>query len=262
MTFQRRDFITLLGGAAATWPRAARAQQRPAMPVIGWLSGRSAATDALLLSPFRQALTSQGFVEGRNVTIEHRYADGHDDRLSGLAADLVRRQAGVIVAPGVGAGGVRAIGAANRTVPILFIMSADPVKDGLVASFNRPGGNATGVVVFQGQVAPKRLGLLHDLLPRASTIAVLVHPADEIGQAADVQEAARKLGLQTKTLAAGTEGDIDAVFGNLSATPPDALFVTQHPFFFTRMNQIITATTRLALPTSFFRREFVAAGGA
>jgi putative tryptophan/tyrosine transport system substrate-binding protein len=258
---RRREFVTLLGGAAAAGPVAAGAQQRPAMPVIGWLSARSAAIDALILPTFHRALNAQGFIEGRNFTVEYRYANGYDDRLPGLAADLVRRRPNVVVTMGNAIGGARAMQAANRAIPILFITSADPVKEGLITSFNRPGGNATGVTVYQGQIAPKRLGLLHDLLPRANTIAVFLHPADALEQAADAREGASKLGLQVKVLSAGTEGDLDAVFANLATMPVDALFVTQHPFFFTRMNQIITATTRLALPSSFFRREFVVAGG-
>jgi putative ABC transport system substrate-binding protein len=260
MRMQRREFITLLGGSAAAWPLAARAQQRPAMPVIGWLSTRSAATDALVMPAFHRALTAQGFIEGRNVTVDYRYADGSDDRLPALAADLVRRQVSVILALG-GPSGAKAVLAVNRTIPLLFIMSADPIKEGFVSSLNRPGGSATGVIVFQGQVAAKRLGLLHDLLPRAATIAVLLHPDDPVGQAAEVQAGALKLGLQVKALTAGTESDIDGALASLSTLRPDALFVTQHPFFFTRMNQIVTTTTRLALPSSFFRREFVAAGG-
>jgi putative ABC transport system substrate-binding protein len=260
---KRREFITLLGGAAA-WPLAARAQ-RPAMPVVGWLSSRSAGIDALVLPAFRQALNAQGYVEGRNVTVEYRYADGFSDRLPALATDLARRRVAVVVAVGASVSGTRALQAATTTIPILAIFGSDPTESGYVASLNRPGGNVTGVVVMQSQVGlgSKRMGLVHDLLPRAATIAVLVDPQQDsaAAQTTDVQEAARALGLRIEILNAGTERDLDAAFAALVRMQPDALFVAQAPFFFTHLDQIVAATTHLALATSYFRREFVTAGG-
>jgi putative ABC transport system substrate-binding protein len=265
---QRRDFITLVGGAAAAWPLAARAQQR-AMPVVGWLSSRSAATDALVLPPFRKALNAQGYVEGRNVTVEYRYADGRDDRLPALAADLARRKVSVIAAVGASGVGARAVQAASTTIPIVAVFGFDPVERGFVTANNRPGGNVTGVVAMQALVGAKRLGLMHDLLPRATAIAVLIveQAAGDTAQASyeaqksDVQEAARVLGLRTEILNAGTEPELDAAFETLARTRPDALFVTTAPFLFTHADKIIAAAARLALPASYFRREFVAAGG-
>jgi len=258
---RRREFITLLGGAAGA-PLAARAQQT-AMPVVGWLSSRSAAIDALVLPMFQRALSAQGFVEGRNVTVEYRYADGHLDRLPALAADLLRRRPAVVVTVGSSMPGTRAVQAASATTPILGFLAPDPVKEGHVASINQPGGNISGVIVFQGQVTGKRLGLLHDLLPHATTAAVLLNPSapDAELQTAEVQDAARPLRMQIRFLMASTEGDIDAAFASLAQQRPDVLFVGNSPLFFTLMNQIVTATTRLGLPSSFFRREFVAAGG-
>ena len=257
---RRREFITLLGGAAAAWPLSVRAQQR-AVPVVGWLSSRSAAIDALVLPTFHRALNAQGFIEGRNVTVEYRYADAQLDRLPALAADLVRRRAAVIIVIGDGRRGIRAVQSASATMPIVGFVPDDSVREGIVASINRPGGNVTGVIAFQSQVVGKRLGLLHDLLPSATTIAVLVNPDNPQQQTADVQDAARVLGLQIRIVHARTESELDLAFASLAQQRPDVLFVTTSPLFFTRMNQIVTATTRLGLPSSFFRREFVAAGG-
>jgi len=261
---RRRKFITLLGGAAAAWPLAARAQQPATMPVIGWLSTRSAATDALVLPVFRQALNEQGYVEGRDVRIEYRYAGGQLDRLPALAADLVRnRSVAIAIAIGDGAQGARAVQAINAAVPIVGIFGPDPVKDGLVPNLNRPGGNVTGVRVFQSALVPKRLGLLHELLPHSTVLAVLVNPLQDTAatQTRDVQETARTLGLQTQIINAATEQDLDVAFASLAQMRPDALFITVSPFFFTRMNQIVTSVARLSLPASHFRREFVTAGG-
>jgi len=261
---RRREFITLLGGVAA-WPLAARAQQRPAVPVIGWLSSRTAATDSFVLPAFHRALNAQGFVEGQNVSIEYRYTDSQLNRLPALVADLVGRRAAVIVAVGDGARTIRAVRAASVTTPIVGFVGSDPIKEGTVSSLNRPGGNVTGVTGFQSQTGPatKRLGLLHDLLPKATTIAVLANPAGVVGeqQLADAQDAARVLGLQIRPFYAGTDGEIDTVFATLARSRPDALFVTTNPFYFSRLDKLVTSATRLALPTSFFRREFVLAGG-
>src|SRR5215470_8857103 len=242
----RRDFIKVIGGMAVAWPTAARAQQQ-AIPVVGWLSSRSAAIDALVLPMFQRALSAQGFVEGRNVTVEYRYADGHVDRLPALAADLLRRRPAVVITPGDSAAGTRAVQAGSATTPILgFFNTRDPV---FFASFNRPGGNISGVSVFQTNVTGKRLGLLHDLLPHATTAAVLLNPntAEAELQTAEVQDAARPLRMQIRFLMASTEGDIDAAFASLAQQRPDVLFVSNSPLFFTLMNQIVTATTRLGL---------------
>jgi putative ABC transport system substrate-binding protein len=258
---KRRDFVTLLGGAA-TWPLAARAQQP--LPVIGWLSSRSAATDALVMPAFQRALNAQGFFEGRNVTIEYRHADAQLDSLSALAADLVSRRPALIIVAGDSARGTAAVQAMSAAVPILTFVSNEAIKAGIVAALNRPGGNVTGVMSYHQQVVAKRLGLLRDLLPRATKIAVL-HQTD-LGEGGeqeieDVQEAARSLALQATVAYTRTPSEIDVAFANLAQQRPDALFLTTSPLFFTRLNQIVTASTRLALPTSFFRREFVAAGG-
>ena len=257
---KRSEFITLLGGAAA-WPFAAGAQQ--AMPVIGWLSSRTSETDALVLPAFRQGLNAQGYVEGRNVAVEYRWANAQDDRLPALAADLVRRPVAVIVAVGNSVPWTRAAKAANTTIPIVLIIGGDPVKLGLVANLNRPGGNITGVTTFMQILGPKRLGLLHELLPRATTIAVLVNPSlpGSTSEAADLQEPARALGLQIKIFSATTERDLDAAFASLAQMRADALVVMTGPFFFTHSDQIVASAARLALPTLYFRREFAAAGG-
>jgi len=268
---RRREFIAGLGAAA--WPFAAGAQQQ-SMPTIGWLSGRSAPIDALVLPAFRRALNAQGYAEGRNVTIEYRYADGHADRLPALAADLVRSRVAVIVSVGDGGFGTQAIQMASTTTPIVDVFGVDPVKMGYVQNFSRPGGNVTGVVVLQGDVEPKRLGLLHDLLPRATTFAVLLYSGFGFTGArraafeeelrvfkTDFQEVSRALGLQTNVLKAGTEGEIDEAFASLSQTRPDALFVSSAPFFFAHRDQLLRWEKQLALPTSYFRREFVAGGG-
>jgi putative ABC transport system substrate-binding protein len=263
---RRRKFIALLGGTAAAWSLAAGAQQRSAVPVIGWLSSRTAATDAFVLPAFHQALNAQGFVEGQNVSVEYRYTDSQLDRLPALVADLVGRRAAVIVAVGNGTPTLRAVQAVSVTTPVVGFFGIDPIKEGIATSLNRPGGNFTGVIVFQAQagLVTKRLALLHDLLPRATRIAVLANPAEvPFGeqQLADVQNAARVLGLQIKPLYAGTDSEIDTVFAALAQSRPDVLFVTTSPFFFSRLDKLVTSATRLALPTSFFRREFVVAGG-
>jgi putative ABC transport system substrate-binding protein len=260
---KRREFIAGLGSAAA-WPMVARAQQRTAVPVIGWLSSRTAATDALVLPSFHRALNAQGFIEGQNVSVEYRYADSQLDRLPALAADLVGRRAAVIVGVGEGIRTIRAVQAASTTTPIVGFVG-DAINEGFATSLNRPGGNVTGVIVFQGQGGPvgKRLELLHDVLPKATTIGVLANLAQPSGerQLTDVQDAARVLGHQIRSLNASTDSEIDAVFVTLTQSRPDALFVTGSAFFFSRLDKLVTLASRLALPTSFFRREFVLAGG-
>jgi putative ABC transport system substrate-binding protein len=260
---KRREFITLLGGAAATWPLAARAQQA-AVPVIGWLSSRNSETDGLVLPAFRRGLNAQGYIEGRNVTVEYRWADGRYDRLPALAVDLVHRSVAVLVV--VGTGGTletQVAQAVGATIPIVFLFAGDPVQEGLVRNVNRPAGNITGVIGFLGQLGPKRLGLMHDLLPRATTIAVLVNPnaTSAASEATDLPEAARALGVQVRILNASTAPDIDAAFAGLAQMRADAVLVATDPFFFIRANQIVALAARYSVPALYFRREFTAAGG-
>jgi putative ABC transport system substrate-binding protein len=261
----RREFITLLGGAAATptvlWPLAARAQQ-PAMPVVGILGPQSLAASGHLLDALRRGLAETGYVEGQNVAIEYRLSEGHFDRLAEMAADLVRRQVNVIAAPGTLP--ARVAKAATQTFPIVFGVSDDPVKLGLVASLARPGGNATGVNFFGSEVNAKRLGLLRELVPAAARIAVLVNSANTTNTSsmlADVEPAARALGLQIQIYSASTSGEIDTVFAALVRERPDALFLASDGLFSTRRVQLISLAARHALPTSYASREFVEAGG-
>jgi putative ABC transport system substrate-binding protein len=261
MSIRRREFITLLGGAATVWPLAARAQQA-ALPVIGWLSGRNAETDALLLPTFRQGLNLHGYAEGRNVTIEYRYAAGQFDRLPSLAADLVNRSVAAIVAVASdGHQGLSMLKAATSTIPIVFGTGADPVAMGYVASLSRPGGNLTGVTSFFSQLGPKRLGLLRELAPGARTIAVLVNPAGTGTELADVQKAARALSQQVKVLNASTGDELATALASLPQIGAGGLLVTTDPFFFVRANEIIAYTARHAVPALYFRREFASAGG-
>jgi putative ABC transport system substrate-binding protein len=231
---RRRQFITLLGGAAAAWPLAARAQQRP-FPVIGLLSSRSPAVDMPLIGVIRQALNETGLIEGQNVTLDYRWAEGRYDRLAGLAADLVRRQVAVIVTIG-GEPSALAAKAATATIPIVFVGGADPIRSGLVTSLSRPDGNLTGVSTFIAEMEPKRLGLLRELRPHATTTAFLVNPKyfqSEI-QASEVQTAARSVGQQIEILKASTIRDIDTAFATLAQMRADALLVAGDPFFFNR----------------------------
>ena len=263
-TMQRREFITLLGGAAAAWPLAAIAQQRTAIPVIGWLSSRNAETDASLLPAFRRGLSVYGLVEGRNVVTEYRFANGNYGQLTTLADDLISRQPSVIVSPGAGAVTTQLLHNIRTNVPVVFITGADPVKIGLVPSLNRPGNNITGVTTVFRELAPKRLGLLHELLPQVTTITILVNAlnpgSDE--ETTLLQQSAHNLGMELKFLhTTGTADGIDHAFASMAQTPPQALLVTNDPFFFTRANQLAILTARHAIPTLYFRREFVSAGG-
>jgi putative tryptophan/tyrosine transport system substrate-binding protein len=257
---KRRQFITLLGGAAAVWPLAARAQQR--LPVIGILSSRSRATDALPLAVIRQGLNDTGFVEGRNLSIDYRWAEGNYSRLAALAADLVRRKVAVIVTIG---GDVAALAAkaATATLPVVFNTAADPVRSGLVTSLNRPGGNLTGVSGFLVEMEPKRLGLLRELRPDATTIGILVNPNDAYidTQTNDIRAAAASIGWEIAVLKASTIAEIDAAFAALRQMRADALSVATDAFFFDRATQIVVLAARHAVPAIYFRREFAAVGG-
>jgi putative tryptophan/tyrosine transport system substrate-binding protein len=258
---KRRAFITLLAGGAA-WPLAARAQQRP-MPVIGFLTSYSS-DDAFAqysLPAFHHGLKEAGYIESRNVTIEYRGAEGRYDRLPALAADLVRRQVTVIVAVGGPSGPVAQ--ASTTTIPIVFSGGGDPVKSGLVASLNRPGGNATGVVTLNAELGPKRLELLHELVPATDVIAVLLNPTYPVAEtlSKELQEAARALGLQVHVLHASTERDIDAAFGALVRVQAGGLVVGTDPFFNRRMEQLAALALGHAVPTIYQYRAFAAAGG-
>ena len=260
----RREFITLLGGAAAAWPLAAHAQQR-AMPVIGFLSSASPNLSgyAIRLRAFRQGLKEAGYVEGQNVQVEYRWAEGQNNRLPVLAAELVHRQVAMIVAAGGTASAVAAK-AATATIPIVFGVGVDPVKVGLVASLNRPGGNLTGVTNLNEELGPKRLELLHELLPRATIFAVLVDPTSPAlaeGFSRDLQAAAGSLGMQLHILSASTERDFDAVFATLAQLRPGALIVGPGTFFSARGEQLAALTLRHAVPTIHQYRPFAAAGG-
>ena len=259
---KRREFITLIGGATVAWPLAARAQQ-PAMPVVGFLDSRSQDTAVDRLNALRRALKETGYVEGENVTIVYRWAEGRYDRLPELAADLVRRRVAVIAALG-GVPSAMAARAATTTIPVVFLVSEDPVGLGLVASLARPGGNLTGVNFFNAELTAKRLELLRELVPAATRVAVLVNPANaETTESVlrDVAAAARTMGLQIKALNASTSPEIDAAFATLMRERPDALFVAGDGFFLSRRVQLANLTVRHAIPAAFSVRQYVEAGG-
>jgi putative ABC transport system substrate-binding protein len=257
---RRRQFITLLGGAAA-WPLAARGQQR-SLPVIGLLSGRSPAIDAPLVAVIRQGLNDMGFVEGQNVAIDYRWADGHYDRLPALTADLVRRPIAVIIAIG-GDRTALAAKAATATIPIVVVVGEDPVTSGLVTSLHRPGGNITGASSYLSELEPKKLGLLRELRPAASTFAVLVNPnfPGAERKVGDIRDAARSVGQEIDVLNASTIPDIDSAFARVAQMRAEALLVMGDPLFFNRLSQLVVLAARHAIPALYFRREFAAAGG-
>ena len=254
---KRRAFITLVGGAAA-WPLAAQAQQ-PTMPVIGFFNAASPGPLRQQIAAFHAGLKESGYVEGQNVAIEYRWAEGHYDRLPALVADLVRRQVGVI-ASGGGAPAALAAKAATTTIPIVFSAGGDPIGLGLVASLNRPGGNITGVFQFASGL---RLGLLHELVPKTATIAVLVNPdfPDAENQLRDVQTAAARLGLQLVIVRANAESDFDVAFSTLVEQRAGALLVCSSPFFNARREQLVILAARHAVPAIYEWRDFAAAGG-
>jgi putative ABC transport system substrate-binding protein len=258
---RRREFITLLGGAAAAWSLAAHAQQPAAMPVIGFLDAGSPESMAHLVAAFRKGLSETGYVEGRNVTIEYRWAQNDINRLPELAADLVRRQVAVIAAKDTPS--AIAAKAANTTIPIVFATGSDPVKLGLVASLNQPGGNVTGVSFLSASMAAKVLGLLHELLPGAVRIAVLVDPNFPITEpfVSDIRATASAIGKQIEVLYASTSRDIDTVFASLAQKPIDPLLVGPGPFFYDRRVQLVTLAAHHRVPAIYLRRETAEAGG-
>jgi putative tryptophan/tyrosine transport system substrate-binding protein len=260
---KRREFITLVGGATAAWPLAARGQQA-AMPVVGLVNGRSPEASVDIARAFRKGLNEAGYVEGQNVTVEYHWLDGQYDRLPSLMADLVRRHVAVIATPGSNAAALAAKGA-TTTIPIVFGVGEDPVNLGLVASLARPGGNATGINFFAQEVTAKRLGLLHDLVPKAVRIAVLVNPGNTSTAKAtlrEVPEAARALGLQIQALNASTSREIEAAFATLVHDRADALLVAGDGFFISRRVQFATLATRHGVPAAYDIREHVEVGWA
>ena len=257
---KRREFITLLGGAAAAWPPVARAQQ-PAMPVVGFLGARTATDTVGLAAAFRQALNEMGFVDGRNVVIEYRWAANQPDQMPALAAELVGRPASVIAA--FSTVGVLATKTATTTIPIVFLTGDDPVKVGIVASLARPGGNITGVTFVSATLGTKRLQLLRGLAPKTDLIAMLVDPTspESVNQLTDVADAARTLGQQLETFNAGTASEIDLAFPGLTQRRADGLLISGSPSFTTARSQIIALAARHRVPTMYQFRQFPAAGG-
>ena len=258
---QRRQFIRLLGGAATAWPLAARAQQ-PAMPVIGFIRDGSAEPNARYAAAFRKGLNETGYVEGQNVTVEYHWLEGQYDRLPALLADLVRRQVAVIDTPGTAL--AQAAKAATTVIPIVFSVGEDPVRLGLVGSLARPGGNVTGINFFVQEAVPKRLRLLHEMVPKAVRVAVLVNPRNSSvaeTTAGEVQKAAPTMGLQVQILNASTVSEIDAAFATLARERLDILLVAGDAFLISRRVQLATLTARDKIPSAYSVREPVAAGG-
>jgi putative tryptophan/tyrosine transport system substrate-binding protein len=255
---KRREFISLIG-VAVGWPLAVRAQQ-PAVPVIGFLSSRSGDVDASLLTAFHKGLAETGFVEGHNVTIEYRWAKGRYDQLPTMAAELVQKPVAVLVSTG-GTVAAKAAKAATRTIPVVFTTADDPVKVGLVDSLNQPGGNLTGITALFIEAASKRLELLHELLPRASTIGLLVNPTNPatLIESSDVQAAAR--GHRVEILSASTDREVDLAFEGLKQMRVDALLIAADPFLSARADQLVALAAQEETPTLYFRSEFAQAGG-
>src|SRR6516165_1983310 len=259
---RRRDFIKVVAGSAITWPLSARAQQ-PSLPVIAFLSPRSADASVRVTAAFRKGLNETGYVEGQNVTVEYHWLEGRYDRLPALLADLVRRQVAVMAIPG-SAPAVLAAKAATATIPIIFGVGEDPVGLGLVANLARPSGNATGINFFVNEVVGKRLRLLHDMVPKAVRVAVLLNPSNVVSTEATLhitQEVARAIGVQTEIVNATTIGEIDAAFASFARERPDALFVAPDGFFAGRAVQFATLTARDKIPAAYSERDTVAVGG-
>jgi putative ABC transport system substrate-binding protein len=258
---KRREFITLLGAVATTWPLAARAQQ--AVPVIGFLSGRSPYESTTVVSAFGQGLAETGYFESKNVIIEYRWAEGRYDRLPGLAAELVSRQVAVIAAVG-GPNSGQAAKAATTTIPIVFISGTDPVKEGLVASLNKPGGNATGVNPLLPAMEGKRLGLLREVISKGALMAVLLNPASQDNfnsQLNDVQETAREVGQQLLVLHARTDEEIEAAFATAAERLAGGVLVAADPFMLSRRERLVALASRYAVPAIYEAREYATAGG-
>jgi putative ABC transport system substrate-binding protein len=257
---RRREFITLLGGAAVAWPLAARAQQ-PAMPVIGFLHQGSSQPNTHTVGAFRRGLQESGYVEGQNVKLEFRWADGKYDRLPTLADDLVRRQAKVIVAALLPA--ARAAKATTATIPVVFISGSDPIETGLVTSLNRPTGNVTGVSLFAVPLIAKRLELLHQLIPGAAVAAALVNPDNPNAEANErgIETAARAMALRTELIRASSEQDLQAAFAAVVRQGIGALIVSADGFYASRREALVSLAAHHGIPTMYFQREFVAAGG-
>jgi len=258
---KRREFITLVGGAAASWPLAGRAQQ-PAMPVVGFLHLGLPEARAQLVAAFRDGLKEAGYVEGQNVMIEYRWAQDQHDRLPELAADLVRRQVAVIATP-PSTGTAEVAKAVTNTIPIVFGIGDDPVKLGLVASLARPGGNATGVNYFSLEIGPKRLALLHELVPGAALVAVLINPNSPFAESAtsDLQAAARAIGQKLDIFKATTNREIDTAFRTLVGRRAEALMIVTNTLFLSRRVQLVTLAARHAIPTIWTSREYAEIGG-
>jgi putative ABC transport system substrate-binding protein len=258
---RRRDILTLLGSAAAAWPMPASAQQRTAaVPVVGFLNSGSPDEFSHLAAAFAQGLRDNGFIDGQNVTVDYRWARGQYDRLPGLATELLRRNVAVICASG-GTSSVLAAKRATNTVPIVFIGGGDPVEDGLVTSLSRPGGNMTGMTVFSVALGPKRLELMHELVPTATNVAMLVNPTGKTSEREIVQSAAADIGLRLQILNVSTDRELDSSFDTMVEQRTGGLLVTGDPFFTSRRDQLILLTTRHGIPTVFPWREYAIAGG-
>ena len=258
---KRREFMTLLGGAAAAWPLAARAQ-KPLMPVIGFLSSRSAKDSVINVAAFGKGLEEAGFAEGKNLSTEYRFADGRLDRLPELAADLVSRQVAVLVAVG-GANSALVAKKATSTIPIVFVIGGDPVELGLASSLSRPDGNATGMTIISADLGQKRLGLLRELVPNATALAALINPNSPEGrsQGADMRAAALSLGLNLRILEAGDGKAIESAFATLARDKVDALLVGSDPIFSVNRDKLLALVAVAGLPAIYQFRDFAAAGG-
>ena len=254
---QRREFVTLLGGAAA-WPLTARAQQR-ALPVVGYLSAAAPELSGVFVTAFRKGLSEVGYIEGRNIAIEYRFANNEPDRLPELAVDLVGRRVNLIAASSSPA--ALAAKRATESIPIVFRTSVDPVQIGLVAQFNNPGGNITGINDITSAIGPKRLGLLHDLLPKAWRLAILAGPTDPDSNIADIRTAASNIGMSVEVIRAKSSRDLDPAFEGFVQKGIDALFVTSDPLFFNRRTQMVVLAAYHRLPASFALRQFPEIGG-
>jgi putative ABC transport system substrate-binding protein len=258
---RRRDLIAMIGGAVAAWPLAARAQHAPG-PVIGFLSSRSPGESAHLVTAFREGLKDNGYVEDQNVRIEYRWADGHYDRLAGLASDLIGQQVAAIAAVG-NTPSTRAAKAVTASIPIVFVVGDDPIKMGLVDNLSRPHGNLTGVTVLFGSLGPKRTELLHELIPGAGTVAMLVNPTNPNTEQAikDCQGAAHALGLQLVVRSASTESELDAAFAILAQQHTNALLLDDDAFLTARRDQLVALAARYALPVLYTQRDYAVNGG-